>query len=331
MLCESFSQHETGPHCLLEPPSRKTRHGVEHLHMTIAQSLTDSSAEARRRLVGGTAPMLLHPRPHPPTHWRQAKLIVTRGCWARCEFCHFSRFVPLSQGKAVPPVLGIPDAVAELQRAPAFDGVKVVTGLSFQAPLEYFTHLIQALREAIGQPVQAFSAVEVDHLARRLASSAREILTEWKRQRLDRLGPGGAELLVPSVRPSLARYRISVERWLEIHRVAHSLGLRTAAGLMFDARTTAAQIIEHLNRLREVCEGLDHIELQPLESAQTALTPIRPPRLDQLLRVAAATKTLWPDLPLHIHLRSIASADAEILLADAGVDRIIETVLEVQP
>ncbi len=293
--------------------------------------MTDFDAEMQHRLTDGPTPTPVHPRPQPPARWRQAKVIVTRACWAGCEFCHFSRFVPLALDKTVPPVLGIADAAAELQRAPAFDMVKIVTGLSFQTPLEYFTHLISTLRQATGRPVQAFSAVEVDHLARRLACSGRDILTEWKLHGLDRLGPGGADLLVPTVRPSLARYRISVERWLKIHRVAHTLGLRTAAGLMLDARTPAPDIIEHLNHLRELAEGLDYLELQPLEPDHTALAPVRPPQLDQLLRVAVAAKQLLPNLPLHIHRRHIRSADAEVLLADAGVDRVIETVVEVEP
>jgi len=63
---------------------------------------------------------------------------------------------------------------------------------------------------------------------------------------------GGAEILVDRVRERIAPNKAKTEEWLEVHRTAHRLGLRTTATMMFGSLDTDEDIVEHLKVIREL-------------------------------------------------------------------------------
>ncbi|MCL4520322.1 MAG: radical SAM protein [Firmicutes bacterium] len=296
-----------------------------------SQNLELIRSEAEHWLRDSEPPVPWYPRQSGLPRRRAVKIIATRGCWAGCDFCGFHRVALLNKNRPPAPVLEIAQATAELAHSPAADLVKLVTGLSFGEPSLYFTRLIAAVKRQSGLPVYAFSAVEIDHLCRRENRPARQILTEWRDAGMDHIGPGGSELLVDSVRQQVAPYRLSVERFLEIHRVAHQSGIKTVAGLMIDGHTNYEHILEHLDHLQTLSAGLEYLELQCFDPEGSGLAMVPGPRLDQILRTLKAIKAMLPKVAVHLNLRAIASDDAEILLAEAGLNGVIETLGEIEP
>lgn len=298
---------------------------------TIEQEYAKRRALSEHWLLDSELPLPFYPQQGGLPRTRSIKIIVTRGCWAGCDFCGFSQPVLLTRKRPPAPVIAISAALLGIRQAPAADLVKLVTGLSFAEPTIYFSKLIEAIRRQSNLPIQAFSAVEVDHLSRRDNRPARQILSEWRSAGMDRLGPGGSELLVDRERQSVAPYRPSVGRWLEIQAVAQQVGLKTTLGLMVDRHTSADHMLEHLDRIRPLASELAQIEVQPFEPEGSRLTMLAAPRFDQILRTVKAIRSLYGDVPLFLNQRTVASADAEVLLAHAGLSGLLHTIAEVEP
>lgn len=260
---------------------------------------------------------------------RVAKIIPTRACWAGCRFCSFSRYEPMDPTFRVTPLS--PDAAEAAVRGVDADTVKITGGLSIPHRSDYLTGLIARLRAAASVPIQAFSAVEVDHFGRRESRPGHELLREWQQAGMTRLGPGGADLLVDEIRQLRSPYRLSRDRWLEIHRLAHARGIPTAAGLVISGADGDEAILAHLEALAPLAEGFTHLEIKWLDTARTPLAVLPPPRLDQQLRTIAAAKALLPTVPIHLHRRFVPDADSEAILAAAGLDAVLETVKAVEP
>ncbi|MBM4119030.1 dehypoxanthine futalosine cyclase, partial [bacterium] len=87
--------------------------------------------------------------------------------------------------------------------------------------------------------IAEFSGLDLETTIRRLARAG-----------LDSIPGGGAEILVDRVRRKLSPLKDSADEWLEVMEVAHRLGLRTTATMMFGHVETPAEIVEHLERLR---------------------------------------------------------------------------------
>lgn len=287
--------------------------------------------EAEHWFFDSEPPLSLYPRQDALPRIRVGKVIATRGCWAQCTFCNFSHLVKRNRGSAPAPTIDIAQARHAVQRQAPVEVIKLVTGLSFGEPSLYFTELIAAVRGRPDARVQAFSAVELDHLSRRENCSARQILAQWRQAGMDQLGPGGSELLIDEVRQGVSPYRLSTERFLEIHKVAHQSGLKSVAGLLMDSQTKPEHILEHLDRLGTIVSGLDALELQCFEPEKSPLSIMARPRLDQILRALKAIKTMFPNLPVRLNQRTIFSVDREVLLAEAGLNSVLQTVWEVEP
>jgi len=87
--------------------------------------------------------------------------------------------------------------------------------------------------------------------------------------------PGaGAEILSDRVRNIISPKKISADRWIEIHREAHKLGIKSTATMMFGTVETDREIVEHFNRIRELQDetgGFRAFILWSFQSANTQL------------------------------------------------------------
>src|SRR5690606_2747941 len=98
----------------------------------------------------------------------------------------------------------------------------------------------------------ALSAPELDHLAKLDKRPVEDVIWDLKAAGLGSVPGAGAELLVERVRRIIAPKKMKVERWLEVHRRLHEAGLRTSATMLYGHVETAAERIEHLQRLRDL-------------------------------------------------------------------------------
>src|SRR5205823_13915218 len=98
----------------------------------------------------------------------------------------------------------------------------------------------------------ALTAVEIDFVARLARVSNREAIERTMAAGHDTMPGGGAEVFSPRVRKIIADRKVPAETWLEVHREAHALGMRTNATLLFGHFETPAEQVEHMERLREL-------------------------------------------------------------------------------
>src|SRR3954447_13248499 len=79
----------------------------------------------------------------------------------------------------------------------------------------------------------------------------REVISEFKEAGLGSIPGGGGEILVDRVRKRIAPLKINTDQWLEVMQVAHELGLKSSATMMFGHVETVEDRIEHLQRVRD--------------------------------------------------------------------------------
>ena len=175
----------------------------------------------------------------------------TNICVNACRFCAYFR--PPGHPEAYAMSLEDVFRHAEQVMRPEIRELHIVGGLHPDLPYAYYTGLLKGLSSRFPQVhLQAFTMVEIDHIARLGGRSVEETLRDLQSAGLGSLPGGGAEVFSPEVRGKVCTRKISGERWLEIARTAHRLGLRTNASILYGHVETAAERVDHLIRLREL-------------------------------------------------------------------------------
>lgn len=170
---------------------------------------------------------------------------------ATCVFCSFARR-PKEEG-AYTMSLEEVFAEADLVRDTPIREFHIVGGLHPKLRLSYYEEMIRGLKER--HPwveIKALTAVEIAHLARIEKLSVEEVLLRLKAAGLDTLPGGGAEVFSRAVRATIAERKLAAEEWLEVHRTAHRLGIRSNCTLLYGHVETYADRIEHLTMLRDL-------------------------------------------------------------------------------
>ncbi|MBV8460261.1 MAG: aminofutalosine synthase MqnE, partial [Candidatus Eremiobacteraeota bacterium] len=97
-----------------------------------------------------------------------------------------------------------------------------------------------------------FTAAEIDYMCKRARCSYSEGLRQLRDAGLTSLNGGGAEILVKRVRDIVCPRKASAQEWLEVHRVAHGLGIQTNCTMLYGHVETIEERVEHLALLREL-------------------------------------------------------------------------------
>ncbi|HXY53876.1 MAG TPA: aminofutalosine synthase MqnE [Nitrospirota bacterium] len=174
----------------------------------------------------------------------------TNICINRCKFCAFSK----SKGEPGAYEMSIDDIL--LKARGAEKGVRefhIVSGLHPDLPFEWYLDMLRALKKEFPKiHLKAFTAVEIDYLAKLSGMSITDTLKKLRDAGLDSLPGGGAEIFNPSVRNTLCAEKISGDRWLEVVEAAHRIGLKSNATMLYGHIETYEHRVEHLLRLRDL-------------------------------------------------------------------------------
>lgn len=175
----------------------------------------------------------------------------TNVCAAVCDFCAFYR----KRNDADAYVLDRETLYRKIEETIAAGGEQVLMqgGLHPEYKLEWYEDLLRDLKSRFPTVnLHAFSPPEIwfFHKLNKLPLS--EILTRLKEAGLGSLPGGGGEILVDRVRKAITKNKCLTDEWLEVMRVAHQVGLRSSATMMFGHIETLAERAEHLDRLRQV-------------------------------------------------------------------------------
>ncbi|HEX6359599.1 5-amino-6-(D-ribitylamino)uracil--L-tyrosine 4-hydroxyphenyl transferase CofH [Actinophytocola sp.] len=189
------------------------------------------------------------------TYVRNRNINYTNVCTYRCRFCGFAKG-PLSLNLRGRPYLLSLDDIAE-RVVQAWDlgctEVCLQGGIHPSFDGEYYLDVCRAVKEAAPDiHVHGFTALEITEGARRLGEPLESYLRRLRDAGLRSLPGTAAEILDDEVRSVLCPDKINTEEWLECHRVAHSVGLRSNITMMFGAIERPVHWARHLLRTREL-------------------------------------------------------------------------------
>ena len=173
----------------------------------------------------------------------------TNVCVAACKLCAFGRQVrdPKAYTMSLEEVWhtagsGYTEAVSEFH---------IVGGLHPELSLDWYCEMIRGLKERFPQVhLKAFTMVEVGYLARRAHLSFEDTLLRLKEAGVDSMPGGGAEIFNERVRRIICDHKVSGDEWLEIARLAHRVGLKSNATMLYGHIENEEDRVDHLLKLR---------------------------------------------------------------------------------
>ena len=129
----------------------------------------------------------------------------------------------------------------------------IVGGLDMKAGLTYYTEMFRGLKARHPQVhIKALTAVEIAHIARIEKMSVHDVLVALREAGLDTMPGGGAEVFSPGVRATIADRKLAGSEWIDVHRVAHLLGIRTNCTMLYGHVESIEDRINHLGMLRDL-------------------------------------------------------------------------------
>ncbi|HEX4145268.1 MAG TPA: aminofutalosine synthase MqnE [Pirellulales bacterium] len=175
----------------------------------------------------------------------------TNICVYRCVFCAFRSDLRSPKGY----LMTDEQILARGQEAVDCGATEmhIVGGLHHQMRYEWYVDVIRILHQAYPRlHLKAWTGVELDWFTRQTGRSIGSILEELIEAGLGSLPGGGAEIFHPEVRDKICEHKADAGRWIDIHRTAHRLGLRSNATMLYGHLENAYHRIDHLIRLREL-------------------------------------------------------------------------------
>ncbi len=170
---------------------------------------------------------------------------------ATCVFCSYAR-LPKEEG-AYRYTMDQVWAEAEQAAGTMTREFHIVGGLDMKAGLAYYTEMFRGLKSRHPQVhIKALTAVEIAHIARIEKMSVRDVLVALRDAGLDTMPGGGAEVFSPGVRATIADRKLAGSEWIDVHRVAHGLGIRTNCTMLYGHVETIEDRINHLGMLRDL-------------------------------------------------------------------------------
>ncbi len=180
-----------------------------------------------------------------------AHINPTNVCVNHCRFCAFQR--QLGQEGAYGMDLEEIRERARALRGRPITEVHIVGGLHPTWPYERYLDILRTVRDELPHVhIQAYTAVEVEYIARRGGVTVEQALRDMVDAGLGSLPGGGAEVFAPRVRSLLCPRKLSPDGWLAVHRTAHQLGIRTNATMLYGHVETVDERVGHLLRLRDL-------------------------------------------------------------------------------
>jgi cyclic dehypoxanthinyl futalosine synthase len=176
----------------------------------------------------------------------------TNFCTEYCSFCAFYRPMGHAEGYILP----IETILEKIQETVDLGGTGILMqgGLHPDLKIEWYEDLLRAIKARFDIWCHCFSAPELVNIADVSGISLRDTIARLRDAGLDSIPGGGAEILDEDVRYRISRLKCSVQDWIDVHRTAHALGMRTTATMMFGTGETIEQRMNHFDIVRQIQE-----------------------------------------------------------------------------
>jgi cyclic dehypoxanthinyl futalosine synthase len=175
----------------------------------------------------------------------------TNVCTEYCSFCAFYR--PLNHAESyILPMQVIFDKIQETVDLGG-TGILMQGGLHPELGIEWYENLFSSIRERFPNVwLHCLSAPEITNIAELSGLTLRDTIARLRDAGLASIPGGGAEILDDGVRHRISRLKCTTQDWIDVHRTAHQLGMRTTATMMFGCGETIEQRMNHLQIVRDI-------------------------------------------------------------------------------
>src|SRR5258706_7769753 len=176
------------------------------------------------------------------------RLEATNVCVASCLFCSFARLKPGDAGAYTMTLEEVWDKLRTRAHQPLTE-IHVVNGLHPDLPFDYYTEMLRGFKRI--RPdihLKCFTAVEIAFFADLYGMTDEQVLRELMAAGLGSLPGGGAEIFAERVRRKIANDKCGSDRYLDIHRIAHRLGMRSNVTMLYGHIQTAEERADHMLR-----------------------------------------------------------------------------------
>ena len=175
----------------------------------------------------------------------------TNVCWVDCNFCAFYRHGKDDDAY----VLSFEEIGKKIEELQAIGGTQILFqgGVHPKLKIQWYEELLEWISKNYPDiTIHGFSAIEIDYIAKISKLSYKEVLERLKAKGLFSIPGAGAEILVDKVRDIIAPKKLDTKDWLEVHKEAHKIGMKSTATMMFGSVESDEDIVEHFRVLREL-------------------------------------------------------------------------------
>ena len=175
----------------------------------------------------------------------------TNICWVDCDFCAFYR-KPKDEDAYILSYDEIDQKIEELLE---IGGTQILFqgGVHPKLKIDYYEDLVEHIHKKYPQiTIHGFSAVEISYIAKVSRLSYKEVLMRLKAKGLSSIPGAGAEILSDRVRAVISPKKLSSQEWLDIHKAAHEVGMKTTATMMYGTVESDEEIVEHWEKIRDL-------------------------------------------------------------------------------
>jgi aminodeoxyfutalosine synthase len=182
---------------------------------------------------------------------RNRHINYTNVCALSCKFCSFYR----KRGEEGAYEMPVEQVIATARKAADAGAteVHIVGGLHPWLKFDYYLDMLRGIRRECPElHIKAFTAIEIVHLSRVARMNLREVLSALREAGLGSMPGGGAEIFDDRVHDEAFKGKVRADKWFEVHRTAHSLGIFTNATMLYGHVERPEERIGHLIKLREL-------------------------------------------------------------------------------
>ncbi len=174
-------------------------------------------------------------------------------CTNLCKFCAFGK----EKGHPQAYEMGIDEIIEKIRerKDEPIKEVHIVGGIHPDLPYEYYVEMLKAIRNERPEiHIQAFTCVEIAHIAAKGGKTVADTLRDLREAGLGSIPGGGAEVFSHRIRERLCPEKLSGREWLEVAKTAHKMGIKTNATMLYGHIESPEEKVEHLLALRDAQE-----------------------------------------------------------------------------
>ncbi len=227
----------------------------------------------------------------------------TNICWVDCKFCAFYRH----EKDADAYVLTFDEIDAKIDELLEIGGTQILFqgGVHPKLKIEWYEDLVEHIHTKYPTiTIHGFSSIELDFIAKVSRITIQEVLARLKAKGLASIPGAGAEILSDKVRDIIAPKKIDSEVWVDVHRQAHKLDIKSTATMMYGTVETDEDIIDHWEMIRNLQDetgGFRAFIMWSFQGKHTKLLELIPdmpkPSSNRYLRLLAVARLYLDNVP----------------------------------